>query len=77
MLKFEIGISWLSIKDTSRKFRVLYYYCSVETASFEGSPEQILSRISHEEHLTEWKNNTILINYTLFYLKFGIADCNR
>jgi hypothetical protein len=30
----------------------------------------------HEEHQTEWKNNTILINYTLIYLKFGIADCN-
>jgi hypothetical protein len=24
-----------------------------------------LTRISHEEHQTEWKNNTILINYTL------------
>ena len=35
-----------------------------------------LARISHEEHQTEWKNNTILINYTLIYLKFGIADCN-
>lgn len=40
MPKFEIGISWLSIQDTSRKFRILYYYCSVETASFEGSPER-------------------------------------
>jgi hypothetical protein len=35
-----------------------------------------LARISHEEHQPEWKNNTILINYTLIYLKFGIADCN-
>ena len=35
-----------------------------------------LARISHEEHQTEWKNNTILINYTLIYLKLGIADCN-
>jgi len=31
--------------------------------------------MSHEEHQTEWKNNMILINYTLFYLKFGITDC--
>jgi hypothetical protein len=35
-----------------------------------------LTCISHEEHQTEWKNNMILINYTLIYLKFGIADCN-
>jgi hypothetical protein len=35
-----------------------------------------LTRISHEEHQTECKNNTILINSTLIYLKFGIADCN-
>jgi hypothetical protein len=34
------------------------------------------TRIYHEEHQTEWKNNTILINDTLIYLKFGIADCN-
>ena len=38
--------------------------------------ESILARISHEEHQTEWKTNTILIDYTLIYLKFGIADCN-
>ena len=27
----------------------------------------LLPRISHEEHQTEWKNNTILINYTLIF----------
>jgi len=37
---------------------------------------KILTRISHEEHQTEWKNNTTLINDTLIYLKFGIAYCN-
>ncbi len=38
--------------------------------------QNLLARISYEEHQTEWKNNTILINYTLIYLKFGIAGCN-
>jgi hypothetical protein len=37
----------------------------------------ILARISHEEHQTEFKNNSILVNNTLIYLKCVIADCKR
>ncbi len=46
------------------------------STAIEEVRSQHLARISHEEYQTKWKNNTILINYTLIYLKFGIADCN-
>ncbi len=36
----------------------------------------LITRISHKEHQTELKNDTLLTNYTLIYLKFEIADCN-
>jgi len=37
----------------------------------------ILARISHEEHKTEFKNISILVNNTSIYLKGVIADCKR
>jgi hypothetical protein len=38
-----------------------------------GAPGYRLARISYKEHQTEWKDNTILINYTpkfrIYYFK--------
>ena len=53
--------------------RLFLHFCTTHDTLYHAAG---IARISHEEHQTEWKDNTILINYTLIYLEFGIADCS-